>query len=209
VATLEREKAQWSNFLEKGDRREFASPAALSKKLHTVRSENALLLDEQGTLGALLQAKDLALEKGRKLAEDLRVEKEAVEEAREREARTVRRLENTTSRYAQQAELYRQQLDSFDREQTVLMGELIDQSKITRISQLEEQLGDYRKAESDLIAELRTKEEELASLQAKVRDLSATALASSATASAFASQPAAMEVDPPRSADPTLRTGME
>lgn len=184
LATLEKEKAQWSAFLEKGDKREFDSPVALSKKLSTVRSENAILKDEQGNLTALLRAKDVALEKAHKLAEQLRAEKEAVEEAKEREARAVRRLENSNSRYQQQVELFKRQLDSFDREQTVLMGGLIDESKSARITHLETQLADCQRSESTLLADIKAKDEELASLHARVKELLAAS-----------SQPAPMDVD--------------
>ena len=176
--------------MEKGDKRDFDSPVALSKKLSTLRSENALLLEQQGAIAAKLRAKDASIEEAQRRAEAALTEKALAEELRDKEAKNAKRLEKTNLRHLKEVEFLRAQLDSFDAEQTMMVGGLVDQSKVARITHLEGLVVDYQRSQLELQEEIRAKDEELSTLQTRVSELVAAS-------STEARQPTSMEVDAP------------
>ncbi|KAG0211307.1 coiled-coil domain-containing protein mad1 [Mortierella sp. GBA30] len=140
---LLKEKQQWNVFLERSDMTDFNSPYDLAKTVASLRGDKATLTELKGELEAIVKARDAYIDQLEKQLRDLKKNLISQEEyCREQESIT-RRHERAKDLALRQVESFKQQLKSYDDEETKLMGASYDNQKITRIEQLEKLVQEY------------------------------------------------------------------
>ncbi|KAI9756428.1 MAG: hypothetical protein M4579_003850 [Chaenotheca gracillima] len=157
---LEDERRSWSSYLQsegsKGGEMEFDSPEAVAKALVHERLEAATLLERLGGVEPQLSEKDEII-KGLE-AEKMKLQREIAKArtgAGGSDSKAKSRLERQRALAVKEVEYLREQLKTFDAEETTFQPENFDEQKVQRIQRLEEMVDQYRK-------ELQTTNEELA-----------------------------------------------
>jgi mitotic spindle assembly checkpoint protein MAD1 len=162
---LEDEKLAWTAYLQSqtgSDRGvEFDSPEALARALIEERLQRATLVERLGALEAELSEKDslihsLEAEKS-SLAEQLEKAK-AVESNGGDDSKARLRLERQRALAIKEVEYLREQLKTFDTEDTTFQPENVDEAKLKRIQELEDMVDQYRQEVQTLHGELASRE---------------------------------------------------
>ncbi|KAF8940189.1 coiled-coil domain-containing protein mad1 [Dissophora ornata] len=138
-----KEKMQWTAFLERSDMTDFNSPYDLAKTVASLRGEKAALLEVKGELEAALKYRDNQIEQLESQIEDLKNSLVNQEEFCKKQASIARQHERTKELALRQVESLKQQLKSYDMEETHLMGGSYDNQKNLRIEQLEKLVQEY------------------------------------------------------------------
>lgn len=141
---LVKEKQQWMIFLESADVTDFNSPYELAKTLASLRGEKAMLLEMKGESEAALTYRDTVIDQLENQIEKLKKGLVNQEEFCKRQAAIARQHERSKEIALRQAESLREQLKSYDTEETELMGGTYDNPKTLRIEQLEKLVQEYR-----------------------------------------------------------------
>ncbi|KAI9696107.1 MAG: coiled-coil domain-containing protein mad1 [Candelina mexicana] len=161
---LEDERKSWTMYLQREASTdgtvEFDSPEALAKALVEERLGRASLLQKLGGLEPELSEKDLIIKSLE--AEKTKMYGE-VEKLRANsgtgDPRLKARLERQKALAVKEVEYLREQLKTFDTEESTFQAEGFDEQKTRRIQELEDIVDRYRKELQDLNEELMKKEE--------------------------------------------------
>ncbi|KAF9990796.1 coiled-coil domain-containing protein mad1 [Mortierella antarctica] len=140
---LLKEKQQWAVFLERTDTTDFNSPYDLAKTVASLRGDKAALTELRGELEATVKARDAYIGQLEAQIRDLKKNLITQEEYCREQASVARRHERAKDLALRQVESFRQQLHSYDDEETKLMGGSYDQQKSIRIEQLEKLVQEY------------------------------------------------------------------
>ncbi|KAK9324763.1 spindle assembly checkpoint component Mad1 [Lipomyces orientalis] len=156
VATLREARAQWTAFFDETD--SFKSPEDALKALSQERSEKIALLDKIGRLEAELAARTQGM---RVDEEDMRkVEKRIHElkDALDKSTKLLARVERQKNLAIKETEFLRDQLKTYDSEETMYMQGNYDKQKAGRIEKLESILEESKKEIVKLTDELKQAE---------------------------------------------------
>ncbi|KAG0029886.1 coiled-coil domain-containing protein mad1 [Podila clonocystis] len=140
---LRKEKQQWLAFLDEADSRDFNSPHDLAKTIALLRREQSALVGANGELEASVRSRDSFITQ---LETQLKNLKRILLEQEQQMAKlsaTSRRCEQSKDLALRQVDSLKEQLKSYDMEETNLMGGSFDNSKNTRIAELEKLVQEY------------------------------------------------------------------
>lgn len=162
---LEDERLAWTAYLQSqtdtNDQVEFDSPEALARALIEERLQRATLVERLGSLEAELSEKDNVISglEGEKssLTEKLR-KTEPVESILSSDSNAQLRLERQRALAIKEVEYLRQQLKTFDIEDTTFQPENVDEAKLKRVQELEDLVDQYRHEIQTLHGELASRE---------------------------------------------------
>ncbi|KAF9575231.1 coiled-coil domain-containing protein mad1 [Mortierella alpina] len=140
---LLKEKQQWAVFLERTDTTDYNSPYDLAKTVASLRGDKAALTELRGELKATVKARDAYIGQLEAQIRGLKKNLITQEELCREQASIARRHERAKDLALRQVESFRQQLHSYDDEETKLMGGSYDQQKNIRIEQLEKLVQEY------------------------------------------------------------------
>ncbi|KAG0302196.1 coiled-coil domain-containing protein mad1 [Dissophora globulifera] len=140
---LAQEKKQWTAFLERSDTTDFNSPYDLAKAVASLRSEKVALLEARGEFEAMLKYRDRQIEELEQQVDTLQKAVLDQEEFCKKQASIARQHAKTKELALRQVESLKQQLKSYDTEETQLMGGSYDNQKNFRIEQLENLVQEY------------------------------------------------------------------
>lgn len=163
---LEDEKLAWTAYLQSQTGSdgtvEFDSPEALARALIDERFKRATLVERLGALEAELSEKDgivstLEREKAT-LTEGLEKARSAKNSV-EIESKAPSRLERQRALAIKEVQYLREQLKTFDTEDTTFQPENVDETKVKRIQELEDMVDRYRQEVETLSGELSSREE--------------------------------------------------
>ncbi|RUS31888.1 mitotic checkpoint protein-domain-containing protein [Jimgerdemannia flammicorona] len=143
-ALLKKEKVQWASFLDKRDNTGIDSPYFLAKTLAAQRYEIAGLLENQGTLTAEIKSRDTYITKVEGYMQELKEKYTSLDERYQKDLRNMRRLEKSKLLAQKEIGFLREQLKTYDTEETTFMQGNYDVQKAKRIEQLEELLEEYK-----------------------------------------------------------------
>lgn len=148
---LQDERRTWTSLLEReGQESEFDSPEAVVKALVHVRIENASLVDRVGQAEAELAEKDemtknLEKERTSLKAEIKTLRSAGASSAKGTDAKAMKRLEQQKALALREVKLLREQLKTYDSEETMLVeGSNFDTQKARQIEELELLVDKYR-----------------------------------------------------------------
>jgi len=162
---LEDEKLAWTAYLQSqagiDGQVEFDSPEALARALVEERLQRATLVERLGSLEAELSEKDSVIQglEGEKsaLAEQLEKSK-SVGSNGGGDSKARLRLERQRALAVKEVEYLREQLKTFDAEDTTFQPENVDEAKLKRIQELEDMVDQYREEVRKLHEELAARE---------------------------------------------------
>ncbi|CAN6654267.1 hypothetical protein TRVA0_027S00650 [Trichomonascus vanleenenianus] len=167
VMELQQEKERWALYLEKDDK--FSTPEDVVRALMHERVEKVNLLDRLG----LLEAEYSAAKGGSQgIQQDVSRIKQELEEVRvqlDKEAKCRARLQRQKDLSARETGFLREQLKSFDSEETAFMEGNYDASKAGRIKELEQLLDSTKKEVETLHKELAERDGLVATLNSPKR----------------------------------------
>ncbi|KAK7206607.1 spindle assembly checkpoint component Mad1 [Myxozyma melibiosi] len=152
AANLRQESARWAAFMETEDA--FHSPEDVMRALNNERAERLALLDKVGRLEAELAAREAGLEGDARELADIESQVTSLQETIARNAKAMARLERQKALAAKESEFLREQLKSFDTEETVFMQGNFDAQKNKRIENLEKLLAEEKEEIDRLTTEL-------------------------------------------------------
>ncbi|KAK9248762.1 spindle assembly checkpoint component Mad1 [Lipomyces tetrasporus] len=156
VATLREARARWTAFFDETD--SFKSPEDALMALSQERSEKIALLDKVGRLEAELAARTQGMQVDE---EDMRKVEKRVQELRDALDKTTKlmaRVERQKNLAIKETEFLRDQLKTYDSEETMYMQGNYDKQKAGRIEKLESILEDSKKEIAKLTDELKQAE---------------------------------------------------
>ncbi|KAG0085039.1 coiled-coil domain-containing protein mad1 [Podila epicladia] len=140
---LRKEKQQWLAFLDESDSRDFNSPHDLAKTIASLRREQSALVGANGELEATVRSRDSFIaQQATQLKNVKRVLLEQEQQMTKLSA-TLRRCEQSKDLALRQIDSLKEQLKSYDMEETNLMGGSFDNSKNARIAELEKLVQEY------------------------------------------------------------------
>lgn len=158
---LEDERLAWTAYLESqsdpnGMELEFDSPEAVARALVAERLQTAALVEELGSLKPEVESKDGVIQT---LESEKAILQQEVEKLRTSGVATGNnkaqlRLERQKALAVKEAEFLRAQLKSYDTEDTTLSPETLDEAKMSRISELEQLVEQFRQEVLTLSDEL-------------------------------------------------------
>jgi mitotic spindle assembly checkpoint protein MAD1 len=165
---LEDEKLAWTAYLQSqagiDGQVEFDSPEALARALIEERLQRATVVERLGALDAELSEKDSmvnGLEGERSsLAEQLEIAK-SVGSRGSIDSKARLRIERQRALAIKEVEYLREQLKTFDVEDTTFQPENVDEAKLKRIQELEDMVDQYRQEVQTLHGELASRESAL------------------------------------------------
>lgn len=155
-------KAKWTTFLTSSG----STPEALAKSLDEQRYEIVALLDRQGELNAELKGRNQYIQSLEAKVKELTDVSAKQQESITRDVRHLKRLEKAKSMAQKEVEFLRDQLKSYDMEETTQISgpNLQEQNqKLARITHLESLLDDYQQRVQALEQEARATELQLGS----------------------------------------------
>lgn len=162
---LEDEKFAWTAYLQGqtgiDGEVEFDSPEALARALIDERLQRATLVERLGALEAELSGKDTIISGLEREKSSLDGELERSKSAGSSvgsDGQARLRLERQCALAIKEAEYLREQLKTFDAEDTTFQPENVDEAKLKRIQELEDTVDQYRKEVQNLHGELASRE---------------------------------------------------
>lgn len=152
AANLRQESARWASFLESSE--EFRTPEDVMHALASERSERVALLDKIGRLEAEISARGVGLEGDARELEEIEQQVATLQDTINNNTKAMARLERQKALAVNEAEFLREQLKTFDSEETVFMQGNYDKQKASRIEQLEKFLADQKEEVKRLTKDL-------------------------------------------------------
>ncbi|KAF9400381.1 coiled-coil domain-containing protein mad1, partial [Mortierella sp. AD011] len=140
---LVKEKQQWTAFLESSDVTDFNSPYQLAKTIASLRGDMATLMEIKGGFEADIKHRDTYIHQLETQIEDLKKKLVEQEEFCKKQASIARQHNRSKELALRQVENLKEQLKSYDVEETQLMGGTYDNQKNIRIQQLENLIQEY------------------------------------------------------------------
>ncbi|KAF9963467.1 coiled-coil domain-containing protein mad1 [Modicella reniformis] len=140
---LVKEKQQWTAFLESTDGTDFNSPYELAKTIATLRGEKAAYVETKGELEAALRSHNTIVAQLETQIDELKNGLVKQEEFCKTQAAITRQHERSKELALRQAASLREHLNSYNTEETQLMGGSYDNQKTRRIAELEELIQEY------------------------------------------------------------------
>lgn len=157
VSILQDERNAWSSYLE-SEGLEFDSPESLARALIQERLEKATLLEQAGRINPTLHEKEATISELEQTVKTLCTELETMKEAGAKDTKARGRLERQRALALKEAQFLREQLKSFQTEETIYMEGKFDEQKNQRIEELERLLEDYKKELEEVRAEMAKRE---------------------------------------------------
>lgn len=171
ILKLEQEKQRWSSFLEKDDN--FSTPEDVVRALMHERMEKFNLLGKVGRLEAQISSQESATNKEAEELGNLRNEVTDLKSKLDAEAQQSLRLEKQRDLSANECKSLREQLQSYDTEESVMKNNdnpgNNNNNKQERISELEKLVDRYREEINTLTQKLKEKEGEVVNLNSPLR----------------------------------------
>ncbi|RUS21761.1 spindle assembly checkpoint component Mad1 [Endogone sp. FLAS-F59071] len=130
---------------EKKDNTDFDSPYDMAKTLASQRYEIAGLLEKQGILAADVKSRDAYIEKVEGYMQEFKEKYMSLDERYQKELRSMKRLEKSKQLAQKEIGFLREQLKTYDTEETTFMEGNYDIQKAKRIEQLEELLEECKR----------------------------------------------------------------
>ncbi|KAF9924941.1 coiled-coil domain-containing protein mad1 [Linnemannia zychae] len=141
---LQKEKEQWTAFLEKSDKTDFNSPYELAKTIATLRGDKAALMEIREEFQEALKARDTYINQLEQHLSEVKAKLIEQDELCSKQSSITRRHEMTKDFALRQVESLKLQLKSYDTEEVELMGGSYDNQKNVRIQQLEKLVQEYQ-----------------------------------------------------------------
>ncbi|KAK9459744.1 spindle assembly checkpoint component Mad1 [Lipomyces oligophaga] len=135
AASLREQQSKWTAFLESND--SFNTPEDVFYALSQERVKNFALLDKIGRIEAELSARNVDIADDSQELSKARKEIGELNESISKTAKYVARIERQKNLALKEAGFLREQLKTYDSEETLLMQNNFDKQKTTRIEQLE------------------------------------------------------------------------
>ncbi|ODQ68542.1 MAD-domain-containing protein [Nadsonia fulvescens var. elongata DSM 6958] len=159
ILNLEEDQQKWKSYLSKDD--QFKNPEDFVKLLSHERMEKVILLEKVGRITADSTAKDDRLGELETEVKNIKQERDELQLRLDIQSDNCNRAERQRDIATQEAQLLKQQINSFDVEESVFSDGKYDQQKSLRISQLEELVTQYKSEIAALSSELKMKSEGL------------------------------------------------
>ncbi|KAK9452780.1 spindle assembly checkpoint component Mad1 [Dipodascopsis uninucleata] len=161
VATMKEERARWAAFLNSTDH--FDTPEDVIRALTEERSEKLSLLDKVGRLEAEMAARSSGMQGDQE--EILKIESQVkqLQETIDKNTKLFHRMERQKNLAVKEAQFLREQLKTYDNEETVYMQDNYDKQKAGRIENLENLLEEAKQEIAKLTSELQERERTRAS----------------------------------------------
>ncbi|KAK9367259.1 spindle assembly checkpoint component Mad1 [Lipomyces kononenkoae] len=153
AATLREERARWTAFFEETDN--FKSPEDALKALSQERTEKISLLDKVGRLEAEIAARAQGMEVDEQEIRKVEQTVEELKDALDKNAKLMARVERQKNLAIKETEFLREQLKTYDSEETVYMQGNYDKQKAGRIEKLESLLEVSKQEIVKLTAEIK------------------------------------------------------
>ncbi|KAJ3042793.1 coiled-coil domain-containing protein mad1 [Rhizophlyctis rosea] len=153
LLTLRAEKDRWAKFLEERDDSGLESPYALSKTLAKQRLENSVLKDRIGEEVTRRNAREGHVARLESELKQMAEKLNEMEAQKERDLKTVKRLERGKDLSHREVEFLREQLRSYEFEDAAL-GVASDTTKPEQLVKLEVLLEDYKTRVGELEQQL-------------------------------------------------------
>ncbi|KAG0023799.1 coiled-coil domain-containing protein mad1 [Entomortierella chlamydospora] len=164
---LVKEKQQWTAFLERSDVTDFNSPYQLAKTIASLRGDIATLMEIKGGFEADIKHRDTYIHQLETQIENLKKKLIEQEDFCKKQASIARQHNRSKELALRQVENLKEQLKSYDVEETQLMGGTYDNQKNIRIQQLENLIQEYHtKLESAMFSSSDNQSIETSSLEA-------------------------------------------
>lgn len=164
---LEQEKQRWAAFLEKEDK--FTTPEDVVRALMHERMEKFNLIEKVGRLEAQVSSQESNTANESNELKKLQEQVQDLKERLETESRQNLRLQKQRDLSANECKFLRDQLKSFETEETVFKGGTEDDPKQARISELEKLVDGYRDEVKSLTQNLQEKEGQVVTLNSPLR----------------------------------------
>lgn len=146
---LKQEKASWTSFFTQDELKEFSTPSAIAAALSQQRSENALLMERLENTNARDTTREDDLLQHKKQEQELQTQVEQSRKILNRCEKARQRLEKQRDLATKETRLLRDQLKSYDSEETLNMN--FDAQKLKRIEELESLLEQYKEQLNDAL----------------------------------------------------------
>ncbi|KAK9239806.1 spindle assembly checkpoint component Mad1 [Lipomyces kononenkoae] len=166
AATLREERARWTAFFDETDN--FRSPEDALKALSQERTEKIALLDKVGRLEAEIAARTTGMQVDEQEIRKVEQHVEELKDALDKNAKLMARVERQKNLAIKETAFLREQLKTYDSEETVYMQGNYDKQKAGRIEKLEALLRDSKQEVLKLTAEIKQMENAKAG-QANIR----------------------------------------
>ncbi|KAF9204861.1 coiled-coil domain-containing protein mad1 [Podila verticillata] len=143
IGVMRKEKQQWLAFLDEADSRDFNSPHDLAKTIASLRREQSALVGTNGELEASVRSRDSFITQLETQLKNLKCVLMEQEQQMTKLSAKARRCEQSKDLAHRQVDSLKEQLKSYDMEETNLMGGSFDNSKNARIAELEKLVQEY------------------------------------------------------------------
>ncbi|KAA8917829.1 hypothetical protein TRICI_000031 [Trichomonascus ciferrii] len=164
---LEQEKQRWTAFLEKEDK--FTTPEDVVRALMHERMEKFNLIEKVGRLEAQISSQESSSTNETNELKKLQEQVQDLKDRLETETRQNLRLQKQRDLSANECKFLRDQLKSFETEETIFKGGNEDDPKQARISELEKLVDGYRDEVKSLTQNLQEKEGQVVTLNSPLR----------------------------------------
>ncbi|KAK9361626.1 spindle assembly checkpoint component Mad1 [Lipomyces starkeyi] len=156
AATLREERARWTAFFDETDN--FRSPEDALKALSQERMEKIALVDKVGRLEAEIAARTQGMQLDDQEMKKVEQHVQELKDALDKNAKLMARVERQKNLATKEAAFLRDQLKTYDSEETMYMQGNYDKQKAGRIEELESILEDSKQEIVKLTAELKRAE---------------------------------------------------
>ncbi len=154
VSILQDERNSWSSYFQ-SEGLEFNSPEALARALVQERVEKIAALEKAGRTNPELEEKNGIIQELEDKLAATRAEMEKMQESTTKDSKARQRLERQRALALKEAQFLRDQLKSFQAEETIYNQGNFDEQKNQRIEELEALLEEYKKEVEDLKASIK------------------------------------------------------
>ncbi|KAK9375708.1 spindle assembly checkpoint component Mad1 [Lipomyces chichibuensis] len=156
AATLREERARWTAFFDETDN--FKCPEDVLKALSQERTEKIALIDKVGRLEAEIAARTQGMQVDEQEMKKVEQHVQELKDALDKNGKLMARVERQKNLAAKEAAFLRDQLKTYDSEETMYMQGNYDKQKAGRIEELESILEDSKQEIVKLTAELKQAE---------------------------------------------------